>query len=128
VASPPAPPRLSESGNRLVRRRKRKNLEQMAFLAAQFHLDNGDWTKERLAFLSKQTGLSEGQIYKWGWDQKKKVQDIAAAPSKPEAPQAQQASQPEKKREVKRDRKESHEDVKSCKIRLDFNQAAEEEE
>ena len=32
-----------------------------------------DWSKERLYDLSKLTGLSEGQIYKWGWDQKKKL-------------------------------------------------------
>jgi hypothetical protein len=32
-----------------------------------------EWTKERLFELSKLTGLSEGQIYKWGWDQKKKL-------------------------------------------------------
>jgi hypothetical protein len=32
-----------------------------------------EWTKDRLYELSRMTGLSEGQIYKWGWDQKKKL-------------------------------------------------------
>lgn len=30
------------------------------------------WSKERLNLISKATGLTEGQVYKWGWDQKRK--------------------------------------------------------
>ena len=26
-----------------------------------------------MAFIAKETGLSEAQVYKWGWDQKKKL-------------------------------------------------------
>ena len=33
-----------------------------------------DWTKEQVAQLSVQSGLSESQVYKWAWDQKKKLQ------------------------------------------------------
>lgn len=33
-----------------------------------------DWSKERLHELAKRTGLSEAQIYKWGWDQRRKVE------------------------------------------------------
>jgi hypothetical protein len=33
---------------------------------------NPNWTKETLLEVSKKTGLSEAQVYKWGWDQKKK--------------------------------------------------------
>jgi hypothetical protein len=59
-------------GERVIRRRKRKNNDQMKVLEYEFARD-ADWTKERLFDLSKLTGLSEGQIYKWGWDQKKKL-------------------------------------------------------
>lgn len=33
---------------------------------------NPNWSKETLLDVSKKTGLSEAQVYKWGWDQKKK--------------------------------------------------------
>ena len=35
---------------------------------------NPDWTKEQVTMLSAQSGLSESQVYKWAWDQKKKLQ------------------------------------------------------
>jgi len=44
----------------------------MKILEYEFARDS-DWTKERLYELSRKTGLVEGQIYKWGWDQKKKL-------------------------------------------------------
>jgi hypothetical protein len=31
------------------------------------------WTKETCIRVSKATGLTESQVYKWGWDQKKKT-------------------------------------------------------
>lgn len=34
---------------------------------------NPNWTKETLLEVSKKTGLSEAQVYKWGWDQKRKT-------------------------------------------------------
>jgi hypothetical protein len=34
--------------------------------------ENPNWSKDTLAELSIHTGLSEGQVYKWGWDQKRK--------------------------------------------------------
>jgi hypothetical protein len=34
---------------------------------------NANWTKETLLEVSKKTGLSEAQVYKWGWDQKRKT-------------------------------------------------------
>jgi hypothetical protein len=33
---------------------------------------NPNWSKETLLDVSKKTGLSEAQVYKWGWDQKRK--------------------------------------------------------
>lgn len=41
-------------------------------LAEEFAKDRGEWSKEKLFELSQLTGLSEAQIYKWGWDQRKK--------------------------------------------------------
>ena len=35
---------------------------------------NTDWSKEEVAELSKNSGLTESQVYKWAWDQKKKLQ------------------------------------------------------
>lgn len=43
----------------------------MDLLAEEFD-KNPEWTKERLLELSKLTGLTEAQIYKWGWDQRRK--------------------------------------------------------
>ena len=43
----------------------------MDMLVEEFALDP-EWSKERLLELSMKTGLSEAQIYKWGWDQRKK--------------------------------------------------------
>lgn len=35
-----------------------------------------NWTKETCCRVSKATGLTESQVYKWGWDQKnKKAED-----------------------------------------------------
>lgn len=67
-----AEPNIIIKGDRVIRRRKRKNNEQMRVLEYEFARDP-EWTKERLYELSRLTGLSEGQIYKWGWDQKKKL-------------------------------------------------------
>ena len=44
----------------------------MDLLAEEF-VKNPDWSKERLLELSHITGLSEAQIYKWGWDQRRKT-------------------------------------------------------
>ena len=57
---------------RLIRRRKRKTHDQMELLEREFNKDQ-EWSKKRLAELHKLTGLSESQIYKWGWDQRKKL-------------------------------------------------------
>jgi len=37
------------------------------------HFDvNPHWSKETLEMISHRTGLTLGQVYKWGWDQKRK--------------------------------------------------------
>lgn len=33
---------------------------------------NPNWSKDTLLEVSRKTGLSEAQVYKWGWDQKRK--------------------------------------------------------
>jgi hypothetical protein len=52
-------------------RRKRKDQTQLMLLSDQFD-SNPHWTKRTLTQLSKDTGLTPGQVYKWGWDQKRK--------------------------------------------------------
>lgn len=56
-----------------IKKRKRKSSEQLGLLFQVFK-SSIDWDKETMAELSKQTGLTEAQIYKWSWDQKKKIQ------------------------------------------------------
>ncbi|CAG9318630.1 unnamed protein product [Blepharisma stoltei] len=55
------------------RKRKRKTNDQLLLLQREFE-NNPEWSKESLARLTKLTGLSEAQVYKWGWDQKKKIE------------------------------------------------------
>ena len=53
-------------------RRKRKSNGQIKILKDAFHSNPG-WTKDQVQDLSKTTGLSEAQVYKWGWDYRKKM-------------------------------------------------------
>lgn len=64
---------LGENGmlERIIRKRKRKNNDQLKTLMREFD-KNPNWSKETLLDVSKKTGLSEAQVYKWGWDQKRK--------------------------------------------------------
>ena len=36
---------------------------------------NPEWTKEIMQEVAEKTGLSEAQVYKWGWDQKRKSEE-----------------------------------------------------
>ena len=36
---------------------------------------NPEWSKDNMQEVSRKTGLSEAQVYKWGWDQKRKLLD-----------------------------------------------------
>ena len=64
---------LSDNGNleRIIRKRKRKNTDQLKTLMREFER-NPNWSKDTLLDVSRKTGLSEAQVYKWGWDQKRK--------------------------------------------------------
>lgn len=56
------------------RKRKRKNNVQLKVLKAEFSkCDN--WDKDKITYVARITGLSESQVYKWCWDQKKKVEE-----------------------------------------------------
>ena len=52
---------------RQIRKRKRKSGNQLQQLLQEFKA-NPTWTKEVVLEVSKKTGLSEAQVYKWGWD------------------------------------------------------------
>lgn len=49
-------------------------MNQLKVLKAEY-LKNKDWSKELITKISEITGLTESQIYKWNWDQKKKEED-----------------------------------------------------
>ena len=57
-------------------RRERKNFSQVKILIAEYN-KNSTWTKEQVLFLAENTGLSVAQVYKWGWDYKKKLRQQA---------------------------------------------------
>lgn len=66
----------SGSGTSLGKRKRqqnriRKSENQIQELIIEFRI-NQEWTKEKVAQLSEYTGLSESQVYKWNWDQRKK--------------------------------------------------------
>jgi hypothetical protein len=56
------------------RKRKRKNTMQLKVLKTEY-AKNKEWSKELISKISQATGLTESQIYKWNWDQKKKEED-----------------------------------------------------
>ena len=60
------------SKRKTIRKRKRKSMNQLEILSQEFAL-NSEWDKQQISRLIKKTGLTEAQIYKWGWDQKKKM-------------------------------------------------------
>ena len=55
--------------------RRRKNTQQVSILIDEYD-QNKIWTKEIVVSLAEKTGLSEAQIYKWGWDYKKKLKKL----------------------------------------------------
>lgn len=71
---PKKKPSVDENGKKIIRRRKRKSLEQLQLLFHEFNL-NPDWTKEDMQEVARKSGLSEGQVYKWSWDQKRKIKE-----------------------------------------------------
>ena len=58
-----------------VRKRRRKSAQQLKILKIEFDKSQ-NWTKEQITKISKMTDLTESQVYKWCWDQKKKFEDV----------------------------------------------------
>lgn len=54
------------------KKRKRKNSDQVKVLIEYFK-KNPRWDKETVDKAAKKSGLSRAQVYKWGWDRKKKT-------------------------------------------------------
>lgn len=54
-----------------IKKRKRKSNTQLRVLKQELEKE-AFWDKEKISQVSKLTGLSESQVYKWFWDQKKK--------------------------------------------------------
>ena len=62
------------SRKKAIKKRKRKSNDQLQVLVQQFEMSS-EWDKDVMSSLAKKTGLSEAQIYKWSWDQKKKLEN-----------------------------------------------------
>jgi len=58
---------LPGGGERIIRRRKRKSYDQLNYLMEVYE-EHPEWTKEIMQQVASKTGLSEAQVYKWGWD------------------------------------------------------------
>ena len=53
--------------------RRRKTSEEIYLLEQCFAKDQ-EWTKETIQYILKNSQLTYDQIYKWGWDQKNKLE------------------------------------------------------
>ena len=63
--------KLESKEDRIIRRRKRKSIDQLKMLYNEYK-KNPNWNKTTMSDMAIRTGLSEAQVYKWSWDQKKK--------------------------------------------------------
>ena len=61
----------TDAANRDIKRRQRKNKEQIKILENEFK-KSPDWSREFIRRISEKLGLRECQVYKWHWDQRKK--------------------------------------------------------
>ena len=52
--------------------KRRKSKKQVKMLEAELEA-NPHWTNEDMEKIAKKIGLSKSQVYKWNWDQKKKL-------------------------------------------------------
>lgn len=57
---------------RKVRRRHRKNMEQIKLLDNFYKEKKNNWTKEQIRNIANVTGLKESKVYKWLWDKRNK--------------------------------------------------------
>ena len=63
---------MEESKDNKKTKRKRKNKAQIKKLEEEFQ-KNPHWTNEDVDKISKDLKLDKSQVYKWNWDQKKKL-------------------------------------------------------
>ncbi|CDW77778.1 UNKNOWN [Stylonychia lemnae] len=61
-----------KSGNSEEENKRRKNKQQVQILQNEYNKES-NWTRPFMKDLAKRTGLKASQVYKWHWDQKKKV-------------------------------------------------------
>lgn len=61
----------SEEDENGLKKRKRKSTAQIKMLKHELEIEP-NWGKQKIAEMSDITGLSQSQVYKWWWDQKKK--------------------------------------------------------
>lgn len=54
-----------------IKKRKRKSTVQIKMLKQELQ-GECNWTKQKIQKMAEVTGLSQSQVYKWCWDQKKK--------------------------------------------------------
>ena len=54
-----------------MKKRKRKSTTQLKVLKKELQ-QQSNWDKDKIAEMAEATGLSQAQVYKWWWDQKKK--------------------------------------------------------
>lgn len=64
-------PKDDNSIGRDVRRRQRKNADQLKILENEY-LKDPDWDRNFILRISGKLGLTVCQVYKWHWDQRKK--------------------------------------------------------
>jgi hypothetical protein len=60
-----------ESSSSCIKKRRRKSSGQIKLLKQEL-VQEPNWSKEKVEEMSDLTGLSQSQVYKWWWDQKKK--------------------------------------------------------
>ena len=72
-------PDFQSHESRGSKRRNRKNEGQVRILISEFR-ENPDWNKNVIKAIAEKTGLSEGIIYKWNWDYKKKNKATKKSP------------------------------------------------
>ena len=72
---------LNNINSNEAKKRRRKSNVQIRILKQELDCDDS-WSKEKIFKVSKMTGLSESQVYKWCWDQKKKRDDIESKQKK----------------------------------------------
>ena len=59
------------SDDNIIKKRKRKSTNQIKMLKQELDGEM-NWSKDKIVKMADLTGLSQSQVYKWCWDQKKK--------------------------------------------------------